>query len=159
VTDFGLAKLQEGGLETRTGNVMGTFGYKGFWTMARKYWKTGFEEVYRSLSKGQFTKALQRLVPEIRAEDLEGRGSGVRAQAVESTRIDALRGISGARGELALERELELGRTLELTQAAPVLGHRWHPQQSVGGLMFRSEISVAASSACPAEGAQRMFVT
>ena len=41
------------------------------WHMARKYWKTGGYEVYRSLSKKAFVKALQRLVPEIRPEDVE----------------------------------------------------------------------------------------
>ncbi|MPZ48712.1 MAG: L-2-hydroxyglutarate oxidase [Dehalococcoidia bacterium] len=59
-------------------------GYGGFWTMARKYWKTGLHEIYRSFSKQAFTKALQRLVPSIREEDLIGGGSGVRAQAVAS---------------------------------------------------------------------------
>jgi L-2-hydroxyglutarate oxidase len=62
-----------------------TFAYKGFWHMARKYWKTGFQEVYRSLSKGAFTKALQKLVPDIRSEDLMTGGAGVRAQAVEDS--------------------------------------------------------------------------
>jgi L-2-hydroxyglutarate oxidase len=62
---------------------LGTVTFPGFWKMAAKYWRTGFEEVYRSLSKAQFTKALQRLVPEIRAEDLQTGGAGVRAQAVE----------------------------------------------------------------------------
>jgi L-2-hydroxyglutarate oxidase len=62
-----------------------TFAYRGFWQMARKYWKTGFQEVYRSLSKGAFTKALQKLVPEITSDDLMTGGSGVRAQAVEDT--------------------------------------------------------------------------
>lgn len=60
-----------------------TFG--GFWRMAARYWRTGFGEVYRSLSKAAFVHALQRLVPSIRTEDLEPAGSGVRAQALEPT--------------------------------------------------------------------------
>ena len=47
--------------------------------MARKYWKTGFQEVYRSFSKDQFTKSLQRLVPEITSADLTSGGAGVRS--------------------------------------------------------------------------------
>ena len=43
-----------------------TLRYPGFWRMARKYWRTGAYEVYRSLSKAAFVKALQRLVPELR---------------------------------------------------------------------------------------------
>ena len=37
----------------------------------------------RSLSKRAFVKSLQRLVPEVRAEDVRPAGSGVRAQAVD----------------------------------------------------------------------------
>jgi L-2-hydroxyglutarate oxidase LhgO len=80
-----LALAQEGYTKTRFNprELAGTLGYGGFWTMARKYWKTGMSEVYRSLSKKKFTQALQRLVPEIREEDLQAGGAGVRAQAVE----------------------------------------------------------------------------
>ena len=53
--------------------------------MARKYWKTGLHEVHRSFSKQAFTKALQRLVPEITEADLAPGGAGVRAQAVEES--------------------------------------------------------------------------
>jgi L-2-hydroxyglutarate oxidase LhgO len=59
-----------------------TLGYSGFWRMARKYWRYGMGETYRSLSKGAFVKALQRLLPEITSADLVADGSGVRAQAV-----------------------------------------------------------------------------
>jgi L-2-hydroxyglutarate oxidase LhgO len=59
-------------------------GYKGFWHMAQKHWRTGLNEIYRSLSKASFVKALQKLIPEISASDLVTDGSGVRAQAVKS---------------------------------------------------------------------------
>ena len=61
-----------------------TLSYKGFWAMSAKYWKTGMMEFYRSLSKGAFARALQRLVPEVRRQDLIRGGAGVRAQAVGS---------------------------------------------------------------------------
>jgi L-2-hydroxyglutarate oxidase len=64
---------------------MGSLAFGGFWTMARRYWKTGVAEMYRSFSKAAFTKALQELVPEIRKEDLDRGGAGVRAQAVDKT--------------------------------------------------------------------------
>ena len=66
------------------GESLETLTYKGFWTMARKYWKTGAQEVYRSFSKKAFTKSLQRLVPAVREEDLQPGGAGVRAQAVDA---------------------------------------------------------------------------
>jgi (S)-2-hydroxyglutarate dehydrogenase len=56
--------------------------YGGFWRMAARYWRTGFEEMWRSLSKRSFVRALERLVPEIRSEHLEWAPAGVRAQAV-----------------------------------------------------------------------------
>ena len=39
-------------------------------------------EIRRSFSKAEFTRSLQKLVPEIRADDLEPGGAGVRAQAM-----------------------------------------------------------------------------
>jgi len=62
-----------------------TLSYKGFRAVARKYWRMGLEENYRSLSKRAFAKALQRLVPEVTTDDLTTGGSGVRAQAITST--------------------------------------------------------------------------
>jgi L-2-hydroxyglutarate oxidase len=64
-------------------DVASTATYPGFWRMARKYWKTGFGEVHRSLSKRAFLAALRRLIPDLNLEDLQPGGSGVRAQAVE----------------------------------------------------------------------------
>ncbi len=56
--------------------------FPGFWRMGRRHWRTGIDEVLRSLSAARFTRALQRLVPAIRREDLVVGGAGVRAQAV-----------------------------------------------------------------------------
>ena len=58
--------------------------YSGFWKMAVKSWKTGLWEWNRSLRKSVFLNSLQKLVPELISEDLDGSGSGVRAQAVDS---------------------------------------------------------------------------
>ncbi len=56
--------------------------YPGFVRLALKYWRTGAGEMWRSVSKRAFVRALQRLVPEIRSEHLEAAPSGVRAQAL-----------------------------------------------------------------------------
>ncbi len=71
-TDINLRDLRE------------TLSFSGFRAVAKRYWKMGLEENYRSLSKRAFTKALQRLVPAITIDDLKPGGSGVRAQAVAS---------------------------------------------------------------------------
>lgn len=60
-----------------------TLSYAGFWRLARKYWRTGAGEFYRSFSKAAFVRALQRLLPALRAEDLRPSGAGVRAQAID----------------------------------------------------------------------------
>lgn len=62
-----------------------TLAWPGFQKVAAKYWKTGFGELYRSFSKGAFTKALQELIPEIQESDLVDGGAGVRAQACDRT--------------------------------------------------------------------------
>jgi (S)-2-hydroxyglutarate dehydrogenase len=56
--------------------------YPGFLRLAAKYWRTGLGEMWRSVSKQAFVRALQRLVPEIRAEHLVAAPAGVRAQAL-----------------------------------------------------------------------------
>jgi L-2-hydroxyglutarate oxidase len=62
-----------------------TISFRGFWAMTGKYWQTGFGELYRSLSKAAFVRALQKLLPEIRESDLVPGGAGVRAQAVSAS--------------------------------------------------------------------------
>jgi len=62
-----------------------TLSFKGFWAITAKYWQTGFGELYRSLSKKAFVRALQKLLPEIREGDLVPGGAGVRAQAVSAS--------------------------------------------------------------------------
>jgi (S)-2-hydroxyglutarate dehydrogenase len=52
------------------------------WRLARRYWRTGVGELARSFSARLTTRALQRLVPDVRSRDLRPAGSGVRAQAV-----------------------------------------------------------------------------
>jgi L-2-hydroxyglutarate oxidase LhgO len=56
--------------------------YSGFQKMALKNWRIGLGEMWRSWNKGAFVAALQRLVPEIRAEHLVPAPAGVRAQAL-----------------------------------------------------------------------------
>lgn len=56
--------------------------YPGFVRLSRKYWRTGLDEMWRSISKAAFVRALQRLIPAIRADDLQCAPAGVRAQAL-----------------------------------------------------------------------------
>ncbi len=56
--------------------------YKGFWRFLRRYPSMAWFELRRSFSRELFCRSLQRLVPEIRPDDLATGGSGVRAQAI-----------------------------------------------------------------------------
>ncbi len=72
-SDINLAELGE------------TLAWPGFRKVVAKYWRTGVGEMYRSYSKAAFTEALQKLLPEIKEEDLIQGGAGVRAQACDRT--------------------------------------------------------------------------
>ncbi|MGA7218216.1 MAG: L-2-hydroxyglutarate oxidase [Candidatus Sulfotelmatobacter sp.] len=64
-------------------DVASSLAFPGFWRMAAQHWRSGLDEFRRSFSKPAFVQALQRLIPEVREEDLIRGGSGVRAQAVK----------------------------------------------------------------------------
>ena len=71
-------------------DLASSLAFPGFWRMAVKHWRSGLDEFHRSFSKPAFVRALQRLLPELRAEDLIPGGSGVRAQALrrDGTLVD-----------------------------------------------------------------------
>lgn len=59
-----------------------SLAYPGLWRFLARYPSMCGYEIRRSLSKAEFTRSLQKLVPEIRASDLAPGGAGVRAQAM-----------------------------------------------------------------------------
>jgi len=71
-------------------DLMETLGFRGFRTLALKYWSVGAGEMWRSWSKAAFVRALQHLIPEIRSEQLVPARAGVRAMAVapDGTMVD-----------------------------------------------------------------------
>ncbi len=71
-TDFDLRDF----LETMT--------YPGFWKLAIKYADEGIQEMIRSWNKAVFVRSLQRLIPEVQAEDVVPTEAGVRAQALKN---------------------------------------------------------------------------
>ncbi len=58
-----------------------SLSWPGFQKVMWKYWQTGLGEYYRSFNKCAFTKSLQRLLPQVKKNDLIAGGAGVRAQA------------------------------------------------------------------------------
>ena len=62
--------------------LWGSLSWPGFHKVARKWWRVGAYEMYRSLNKNEFVRSLQKLVPEIQPQDIVRGEAGVRAQAV-----------------------------------------------------------------------------
>ncbi len=59
-------------------------GFAGFRRLARAHWRTGVQEMARTVSKRQYLKAVRRLVPGVKAQDLLSCRSGIRAQALDA---------------------------------------------------------------------------
>ncbi|MBW0000510.1 MAG: L-2-hydroxyglutarate oxidase [Verrucomicrobia bacterium] len=63
-------------------DFLDTVTYAGFWRLAAKHARSGLEEMHRSFSKKAFVRSLQKLIPDIREDDLVSAEAGVRAQAL-----------------------------------------------------------------------------
>jgi (S)-2-hydroxyglutarate dehydrogenase len=62
--------------------LLGSLTYPGMLRLAQRHWRYGLGEVHRSLSREAMVRQIQRLLPDVRADDLHPAGAGVRAQAV-----------------------------------------------------------------------------
>jgi L-2-hydroxyglutarate oxidase len=58
--------------------------FPGLWKFLARHPRMAWDEGIRSLSKNLFCRSLQRLVPDLRVEDLAPGGAGIRAQAISS---------------------------------------------------------------------------
>jgi L-2-hydroxyglutarate oxidase len=74
-------------------------GFPGLWKFLARHPRMAWDEGVRSLSKTLFCQSLQRLVPELRVEDLTPGGAGVRAQAIarDGELVQDFRLVSGPR--------------------------------------------------------------
>jgi len=108
-------------------DLISSLAFPGFWRMARRNWRNGFDEFRRSLSKPLFVRALQRLLPEVSEKDLVPGGSGVRAQALkpDGTLVDDFQFLPSGKvlhvlnvPSPAATASLAIGRTIVDTAAA-----------------------------------------
>jgi len=108
-------------------DVASSLAFPGFWRMAAKHWRSGVDEFRRSFSKAAFARALQRLLPELRQEDLIPGSSGVRAQALrhDGTLVDDFQFVPAGRmlhvlnvPSPAATASLVIGRTIVRTAEA-----------------------------------------
>lgn len=79
-----LATAREGYRKTdfNARDVADVFSFPGFWKFLAKYPSMWTYEVKRSLSRAEFCRSLQRLVPAVEERHLAPGGSGIRAQAM-----------------------------------------------------------------------------
>jgi L-2-hydroxyglutarate oxidase len=79
-----LAFAREGYRKTdvNLGDLWDALTFSGLWRFLAKHKRMSWEELRRSFSRRLFCESLQKLVPEIRTDDLAPGGAGVRAQAM-----------------------------------------------------------------------------
>lgn len=79
-----LAFAREGYTKSRISprDLADALGFPGLWRFLARYPGMSFAELRRSFSRDLFCAALQRLVPDVRPDDLVPGGAGVRAQAM-----------------------------------------------------------------------------
>jgi (S)-2-hydroxyglutarate dehydrogenase len=64
------------------GDLAETLTFSGFHKFARRHFRMGLQEMWRSVSRAAFLRSIQRLVPAVQDNHLESGPTGVRAQAV-----------------------------------------------------------------------------
>jgi (S)-2-hydroxyglutarate dehydrogenase len=102
-------------------DCLDTLTYDGFWRLAAKHARSGFEEMHRSFSKKAFVRSLQKLIPDVREDDLVSGEAGVRAQALrpDGSLVDDFLIVNSSRGihvcnapSPAATASLEIGRVV-----------------------------------------------
>jgi L-2-hydroxyglutarate oxidase len=68
--------------DIKVADLFDALSYSGLWRFLGRHAGMCWNELRRSFSRKLFCQSLQRLVPDIRPEDLETGGAGVRAQAI-----------------------------------------------------------------------------
>lgn len=68
--------------DVRLRDVADAVMFPGLWRFMKAYPQATWSELRRSFSRRRFAASLQRLVPEVRSDDLVPGGAGVRAQAM-----------------------------------------------------------------------------
>lgn len=63
-------------------DIIDSLRWPGLWRLGRKFWRTGIDEVRRSVSRKRFLASLRELVPALADDSLIPTHSGVRAQAL-----------------------------------------------------------------------------
>jgi L-2-hydroxyglutarate oxidase len=66
----------------RARDIRDSLGWPGTWRMARRFWRTGLDEIAYAVSRRRLVHAAARFVPELEPSDVLDGPAGVRAQAL-----------------------------------------------------------------------------
>ena len=66
-------------------DTLEALSYSGTWKLFFKHWRFGLDEYRRAFSKKLFLERLQRLIPDLKMEDIEPGRAGVRAMALDQS--------------------------------------------------------------------------
>jgi (S)-2-hydroxyglutarate dehydrogenase len=66
----------------RARDMRESLGWPGTWRMARRFWRTGLDEIAYAASRRRLVRAAARFVPELEPSDVLDGPAGVRAQAL-----------------------------------------------------------------------------
>ena len=120
-----LATSREGytKLDFKPGDLADALAFPGLWRFLARYPGMCYQEIRRSFSRELFCATLQRLVPEIRPDDLIEGGAGVRAQAMfaDGSFAEDFHFVEGP-GELHLVNAPSPGATSSLAIGEEVAG-------------------------------------
>ena len=120
-----LALAREGYTKTDINprDIFDAITFNGLWRFLGKYPKMCWQETRRSFSRALFCESLQRLVPEIRPEDLNEGGAGVRAQAMspDGSLVEDFHFVEGP-GELHVVNAPSPGATASLAIGEEIAG-------------------------------------
>ena len=120
-----LAMAREGYTKSNInpGDIFDAILFKGLWKFLAKYPGMCWDETRRSFSKALFCASLQRLVPDIRPEDLVEGGAGVRAQAMspDGSFVEDFHFVQGP-GELHVVNAPSPGATASLAIGEEIAG-------------------------------------
>jgi (S)-2-hydroxyglutarate dehydrogenase len=65
-------------------DTLEVLGNGAFWKLARRHWRSGRDEMHRSLVRTKFVAEARRLLPSLRESELRPSSAGVRAQLLDS---------------------------------------------------------------------------
>jgi L-2-hydroxyglutarate oxidase len=66
----------------RLADVLSMIGFKGFWKMVRRNWRSGIAEFRNSIFKTRYLQQCRKYCPDLKLADLGAPAAGIRAQAV-----------------------------------------------------------------------------